>query len=51
MFIDDDVRGVAQRDWDVKAWTMALVEVWCPVLRGRLMNMDHVRSQHQAKEH
>jgi hypothetical protein len=29
-FIDDDVRGVAQREWDVKAWTMKLAEVWCP---------------------
>ncbi|ROV90647.1 hypothetical protein VMCG_10033 [Cytospora schulzeri] len=31
LFIDDDVRGVAQREWDVKAWTLKLVEVWCPV--------------------
>lgn len=31
LFIDDDVRGVPQREWDVKAWTMKLVEVWCPV--------------------
>lgn len=30
LFIDDDKRGVAQREWDVKAWTMKLVEVWCP---------------------
>jgi len=30
LFIDDDVRGVAQREWDVKAWTLKLVEVWCP---------------------
>lgn len=30
-FIDDDVRGVAQREWDVKAWTMKLAEVWCPI--------------------
>ncbi|KAL4965144.1 uncharacterized protein BDV14DRAFT_173254 [Aspergillus stella-maris] len=30
LFIDDDVRGVGQREWDVKAWTMKLVEVWCP---------------------
>lgn len=29
LFIDDDVRGVAQREWDVKAWTLKLVEVWC----------------------
>jgi len=26
LFIDDDVRGVAQREWDVKAWTLKLVE-------------------------
>ncbi|KAH8692797.1 hypothetical protein BGW36DRAFT_301671 [Talaromyces proteolyticus] len=25
-FIDDDVRGVAQREWDVKAWTIKLIE-------------------------
>lgn len=31
LFIDDDVRGVAQREWDVKAWTLKSVEVWCPV--------------------
>jgi hypothetical protein len=31
LFIDDDVRGIAQREWDVKAWTMKLVEVWCPL--------------------
>ncbi|RFU27651.1 hypothetical protein B7463_g8686, partial [Scytalidium lignicola] len=30
LFIDDDIRGVPQREWDVKAWTMKLVEVWCP---------------------
>lgn len=27
LFIDDDVRKVPQREWDVKAWTMKLVEV------------------------
>ncbi len=32
LFIDDDVRGVPQREWDVKAWTMKLAEVWCPNL-------------------
>jgi hypothetical protein len=32
LFIDDDVRGVPQREWDVKAWTMKLAEVWCPRL-------------------
>lgn len=30
LFIDDDVRGVPQREWDVKAWTLKMVEVWCP---------------------
>lgn len=30
LFIDDDVRGVPQREWDVKAWTLKQVEVWCP---------------------
>ncbi|KAI1433954.1 hypothetical protein GGR50DRAFT_687949 [Xylaria sp. CBS 124048] len=32
LFIDDDVRGVPQREWDVKAWTLKLIEVWCPAL-------------------
>jgi hypothetical protein len=27
LFIDDDVRGIPQREWDVKAWTLKLVEV------------------------
>jgi hypothetical protein len=27
LFIDDDVRHVPQREWDVKAWTLKLVEV------------------------
>lgn len=30
LFIDDDKRGVPQREWDVKTWTMKLAEVWCP---------------------
>jgi hypothetical protein len=30
LFIDDDLRGVGQREWDVKAWTLKLAEVWCP---------------------
>ena len=34
LFIDDDVRGVPQREWDVKAWTLKLVEVWCPHLHA-----------------
>lgn len=27
LFVDDDIRGVAQREWDVKAWTLKSVEV------------------------
>lgn len=27
LFIDDDVRNIPQREWDVKAWTLKLVEV------------------------
>lgn len=27
LFIDDDLRGVPQREWDVKAWTMKMAEV------------------------
>ncbi|KAJ5408565.1 hypothetical protein N7509_002448 [Penicillium cosmopolitanum] len=30
LFVDDDVRGVGQREWDVKAWTLKLAEIWCP---------------------
>ncbi|KAJ6005587.1 hypothetical protein N7451_003531 [Penicillium sp. IBT 35674x] len=30
LFVDDDLRGVGQREWDVKAWTLKLTEVWCP---------------------
>jgi hypothetical protein len=29
LFIDDDVRSIPQREWDVKAWTLKMVEV-CP---------------------
>lgn len=32
LFIDDDVRGVPQREWDVKAWTLKLVEVRGPFI-------------------
>lgn len=32
LFIDDDVRGVPQREWDVKAWTLKLIEVCAPFL-------------------
>ena len=34
LFIDDDVRKVPQREWDVKAWTLKLVEVCCPHLHA-----------------
>jgi hypothetical protein len=27
LFIDDDARGVPQREWDVKAWSLKLIEV------------------------
>lgn len=27
LFIDDDVRNIPQREWDVKAWTLKMVEV------------------------
>jgi hypothetical protein len=40
LFIDDDVRGVPQREWDVKAWTLKSVEVWCPVLRQPCSNAN-----------
>ncbi len=36
LFIDDDVRGVPQREWDIKAWTLKLLEVWCPHLHTSL---------------
>lgn len=32
LFVDDDLRGIGQREWDVKAWTLKLAEVWCPQL-------------------
>ncbi|KIH90514.1 hypothetical protein SPBR_00241 [Sporothrix brasiliensis 5110] len=47
LFIDDDVRGVPQREWDVKAWTLKLVEVWCPAHAVALANSaanDHINS-------
>lgn len=34
LFIDDDVRHVPQREWDIKAWTLKQVEVWCPSFRA-----------------
>ncbi|KAG9234842.1 putative reticulocyte-binding protein 2 like protein a [Amylocarpus encephaloides] len=48
LFIDDDVRGVPQREWDVKAWTMKLVEVWCPSFRqGPAGNSASAASSHK----
>lgn len=32
LFIDDDVRGVPQREWDIKAWTLKTMEVCCRYL-------------------
>jgi outer membrane biosynthesis protein TonB len=36
LFIDDDRRNEPQREWDVKVWTMKLVEVCCVPLSCRL---------------
>ncbi|KAL3419378.1 hypothetical protein PVAG01_09600 [Phlyctema vagabunda] len=47
LFIDDDVRGVPQREWDVKAWTMKLVEVWCPSFRAGPAAGASARASHQ----
>ena len=44
LFIDDDVRGVPQREWDVKAWTMKLAEVWCPHLAEHSSSFAHPRT-------
>lgn len=44
LFVDDDVRGVAQREWDIKAWTLKQVEVWCPVLAASSANGTGVAS-------
>ncbi|KAI0165906.1 hypothetical protein GGR57DRAFT_141413 [Xylariaceae sp. FL1272] len=30
LFIDDDLRGVPQREWDVKAWTLKTMGIHCP---------------------
>lgn len=49
LFIDDDVRGVPQREWDVKAWTLKLVETggWnakgLHLLRATLRDQDEKR--------
>lgn len=52
LFIDDDVRGVPQREWDVKAWTLKQVEVWCPAhvaaLAARDDDAPHIKKNQQA---
>jgi hypothetical protein len=30
LFIDDVIRKQPQREWDVKAWSVKLIEVFCP---------------------
>ncbi|KAI9804863.1 MAG: hypothetical protein M1825_001232 [Sarcosagium campestre] len=47
LFIDDDLRGVPQREWDVKAWTMKLVEVWCPRFSASGASSGSSAAQHQ----
>jgi hypothetical protein len=34
LFIDDDVRKVGQREWDVKAWTISLMETGVSKAKG-----------------
>ncbi|KKK12470.1 hypothetical protein AOCH_007708 [Aspergillus ochraceoroseus] len=48
LFIDDDVRGVPQREWDVKAWTMKLVEVWCPQIGPSANRAANAQKANQA---
>lgn len=48
LFIDDDVRGVPQREWDVKAWTLKQVEVWCPAHVDALMAKEEELSKKGA---
>ncbi|KAJ4158432.1 uncharacterized protein LMH87_008958 [Akanthomyces muscarius] len=45
LFIDDDVRGVPQREWDVKAWTLKLVESGEWKARGLHLLRATVRDQ------
>ena len=50
LFIDDDVRGVPQREWDIKAWTMKLAEVWCPnFLNGPSSAASPTRNTSQSR--
>lgn len=30
IFIDDDLKAIPLREWDLRTWTLKLVEVWCP---------------------
>ena len=39
LFIDDDVRNVPQREWDIKAWTLKLVEVSFSSTASAAMNI------------
>lgn len=39
LFIDDDVRGVPQREWDVKAWTLRLVEEGKARVGGKMLHV------------
>ncbi|KAI4204178.1 MAG: hypothetical protein LQ350_001369 [Teloschistes chrysophthalmus] len=50
LFIDDDVRGVPQREWDVKAWTLKLVEVWCPHLSTLLLGASSGSDHHPHRK-
>jgi hypothetical protein len=34
LFIDDDVRSIPQREWDVKAWTLKLIETGSQASKG-----------------
>ncbi|KUI65169.1 Stress response protein nst1 [Cytospora mali] len=45
LFIDDDVRGVAQREWDVKAWTLKTVETGDWKAKGLHLLRATVRDQ------
>ncbi|UNI23993.1 hypothetical protein JDV02_009776 [Purpureocillium takamizusanense] len=45
LFIDDDVRGVPQREWDVKAWTLKHVETGGWKAKGLHILRANVRDQ------
>ena len=51
LFIDDDVRSVPQREWDVKAWTLKLVEVWCPHLQALGASPGSAPASRNAPDH